>query len=210
MIKLFACLGSGNCFKPWLVLHQLNIPFELRLLDVIAGEQTSNWFLKLNPNGVVPFMVIEDGTGLGESNAMLWYLSEGTYLMPTTPVERAIAQQWMYFEQSKLEPHISPARFFTTILPQERKSRALDIAQWQAAAVPGLTRLNGHLSEQKFMLPSKYSIADISVFSYVHVMEEAGITLADYPAIARWIEDVRQTPKFRPLTELGFQSVKAA
>lgn len=210
MIKLFACLGSGNCFKPWLALHQLDMPFELRLIDVLAGEQTSSWFLKHNPNGVVPFMLTEDGTGIGESNAMLWYLSEGTHLMPTTKIERAIAQQWMYFEQSKLEPHISPARFFTTILFQERENRALDIAQWQAAAAPGLARLNDHLTGQKFILPSKYSIADISVFGYVHVMEEAGISLSDYPAIARWIKDVRRTPKFRPLSELGLQNVKAA
>lgn len=210
MIKLFACLGSGNCFKPWLALHQLNIPFELSLVDVLAGEQKSEWFLQYNPNGVVPYMLTEDGIGLGESNAMLWYLAEGTELMPKTRAERAIAQQWMYFEQSKLEPFISPARFFTTILPHERENRAQDIAQWQSAAASGLHRLNEHLTDNNFMLESGYSIADISVFGYVHVLEEAGLSLDDYPAIERWIGSVTRTPGFVPLTELGMKPGKAA
>ncbi|MEM9585474.1 MAG: glutathione S-transferase family protein [Pseudomonadota bacterium] len=210
MIKLFACLGSGNCFKPWLAMQQLNTPFELRLVDVLAGEQKSDWYMHYNPNGVVPYMLTEDGTGIGESNAMLWYLAEGTALMPSSKTDRAIAQQWMYFEQSKLEPFISPARFFTTILPQERDNRAADIAAWQDAAKPGLARLNEHLSARDFVLDAGYSVADISLFGYTHVLEEAGLTLTDYPAIARWIANVAATPGFMPLTQLGAAQEKAA
>ncbi len=210
MIKLYACLGSGNCFKPWLALHQLQTPFELRLVDVLAGEQKTDWFLEINPNGVVPFMVTEDGRGLGESNAMLWYVAEGTHLMPQDKAERAQALQWMYFEQSKLEPFISPARFFTTILPEEREARAADIENWQNAAAPGLARLDEHLGEFQFMVGSGYSVADIGVFGYVHVLEEAGLSMRDHPNIARWIGDVCATKGFRPLSKLGFQEGKAA
>ncbi len=210
MIKLFACLGSGNCFKPWLAMHQLNIPFEMRLIDVLAGEQKSDWYLDINPNGVMPYMVTEHGVGLGESNAMLWYLAEGTSLMPSSKTDRAVAQQWMYFEQSKLEPYISPARFFTTILPQERENKAAEITQWQDAAGAGLSRLNDHLKDHEFMLASGYSVTDIAIFGYVHVMEEAGLSLTAYPHIARWIDAVCATRGFVPLSELGLKSVKAA
>ncbi len=120
MIKLYACLGSGNCFKPWLIMNQLGIPFELSLVDVLSGEQKLPGFLRINPLGVVPYLVTETGHGIGESNAMVWYLAEGSHLMPKRPEERAEALQWMFFEQSKLEPFISPARFFTTILPAEK------------------------------------------------------------------------------------------
>ncbi|WP_371224385.1 glutathione S-transferase family protein [Roseovarius sp. 2305UL8-3] len=210
MIKLFACLGSGNCFKPWLALHQLQIPFDLQLVDVLAGEQRSDWYTDINPNGVVPFMVTEDGRYIGESNAMLWYLAEGTYLMPADKTERAQVLQWMFFEQSKLEPFISPARFFAAILPQEKQNRAADIATWKEAAKPGLERLNAHFQDCKFIVSSGYSIGDIAVFGYVHVLEEAGLSLADYPAIARWIDDVRKTKGFLPLSKLGSETSKAA
>lgn len=130
--------------------------------------------------------------------------------MPVTPAARAEALQWMFFEQSKLEPFISPARFFTTILPDQREARSIEIAQWQLKAESGLARLDAHLAGRQFMLEDGYSIADIAVFGYVHVLEEAGLRLADYPAIARWIGTVSKTEGFRPLASLGARSERAA
>lgn len=210
MTKLYACLGSGNCFKPWLAMHQLGQTFELTLIDVLSGEQKSRAYLDINPLGVVPYLVTTDGHGIGESNAMLWHLAEGSHLMPADSAERAEALQWMFFEQSKLEPFISPARFFTTILPEQRKQRASDIKNWQTAAEPGLFRLDAHLFDRQFILASGYSIADISIFGYVHVLEEAGLSMRDFPAISRWIDTVTQTEGFRPLADLGQSKSKAA
>ena len=202
MTTLYACLGSGNCFKPWLAMHQLGISHEIQLIDVLSGEQKSAEYLAVNPLGVVPFLETEIGR-IGESNAMLWYLAEGTHLAPPDRASRAEALQWMFFEQSKLEPFISPARFFTTILPGERENRATEIAAWQNAAKPGLKILDQHLQSQGFVLSSGYSIADIAIFGYVHVMEEAGIALRNYPSIARWMDDVSKTNRFLPLSTLG-------
>ena len=196
--------------KPWLALNQLGLDFELTVIDVLNGEQKSDAYRAINPLGVVPWLVTDDGQGIGESNAMLWYLAEGSALIPATRAERAEAMQWMFFEQSKLEPFISPARFFTTILPQERLARAADIADWQTRARPGLSRLDAHLSGRNFMLRSGYSIADIALFGYVHVINEAGIDRADYPMISRWIDKVRDTAGFSPLRDLGQPTNRAA
>ena len=210
MIKLFACIGSGNCFKPWLAMTQTGIPFESVLIDVLACEQKSPEYLRVNPLGVVPYLVTEDGQGIGESNAMLWYLAEDTFLMPSTRKDRALALQWMFFEQSKLEPFISPARFFTTILPSEREARATEIGQWQRQADVGLNRLDAHLAGREFILDCGYSVADIALFGYVHVLEEAGLKRTDYPAIASWIEKVEGTEGFCPLQDLGASASQAA
>lgn len=209
-MKLYVCAGSGNCMKPWLALNQLGLDFELAMIDVLKGEQKSDGYRAINPMGVVPWLITDDGQGIGESNAMLWYLAEGSPLMPASKSDRAEALQWMFFEQSKLEPLISPARFFTTILPQERIARAADIAQWQTLAQAGLKRLDSHLSDRDFMLRSGYSITDIAIFGYVHVMNEAGIDKTDYPNISRWIEKVIRTPGFQPLQDLGQTSDRAA
>ncbi|MEJ6392610.1 glutathione S-transferase family protein [Gymnodinialimonas sp. 2305UL16-5] len=210
MHTLFACLGSGNCFKPWLALHQTGQSVNVELIDVLKGEQKSDRYLQINPAGVVPFLQTDAGADIGESNAMLWFIAEGTHLMPDTAEERAEALQWMFYEQSKLEPFISPARFFTTILPGERAARAEDIADWHVRAAVGLHHLDTHLESRPFMLKSGYSIADIAVFGYVHVLEEAGLSLLDYPSIARWIDAVRATDGFRPLSELGQAELRAA
>ena len=210
MTRLYACLGSGNCYKPWLAAQQTGLTVQIDLVDVLAGEQKSTAYLSVNPLGVVPYLVTADGIGIGESNAMLWYLCDGTPLMPQTAADRARALQWMFFEQSKLEPFISPARFFTTIRPDMAAEKADAIEAWRQQARPGLERLEAHLAGQGFMLASGYSLADIAVFGYAHVMEEAGLVLSDYPAIARWIGRVAGTPRFRPLSGLGVAEDVAA
>jgi glutathione S-transferase len=191
-------------------MHQLGMPINLELVDVLSGQQKSAAFLEINPLGVVPFMMTDDQKGIGESNAMLWFLAEETHLMPSDRAEKAEALQWMFFEQSKLEPYISPARFFTTILPDQKDVRAEEIANWQASAEPGLYRLDAHLSDRKFMLESGYGITDIAMFGYVHVLEEAGLSMAEFPSIRRWIEDVSRTDGYRPLSELGQNQKLAA
>lgn len=191
-------------------MHQLDIPFELDLVDVLKGEQKSPDYLAISPLGVVPHLVTETGRGIGESNAMLWYLAEGSHLMPATREGRAEALQWMFFEQSKLEPFISPARFFTTIVPDQRAAREQEIAAWQARADVGLSRLDAHLEGRDFMLSGGYSIADIATFGYVHVLEEAGLAMADYPAIGQWVGRVASTEGFQPLSDLGQAKSKAA
>lgn len=210
MVKLFACEGSGNCMKPWLAMTQLQQDFELVIVDVLKGDQKELDYLNVNPLGVVPFLEIEPGRGIGESNAMLWYLSEGSALMPANAHDRAEALQWMFFEQSKLEPFISPARFFSFIRPDQSEKHAVDIAIWQDLARPGLTRLNEHLNKRQFMLTSGYSIADIALFGYVHVLAEAGLDPADYPMIGRWADDVSQTEGFQPLQNIGRSKKLAA
>ena len=209
-VQLYACLGSGNCFKPWLALHQVARAFELHLVDVRKGEQKAPGYLQVNPLGVVPYLVTPDGVGIGESNAMLWYLCEGTHLMPEDPGKRAEALQWMFFEQSKLEPFISPARFFSTILPGMAAERADDIAEWQEKARPGLARLNDHLGQNRFVLGEEYCLADIAVFGYTHVLAEAGLSIDDVSHVARWIEDVTQTEGFVPLSTLGAEAATKA
>ncbi|MEO0911752.1 MAG: glutathione S-transferase family protein [Pseudomonadota bacterium] len=208
--KLYACMGSGNCFKPWQVMKVLGIPFELELVDVLAGAQKKPDYLAINPQGVVPYLITEAGSRLGESNAMAWFLAEGSPLMPDTPAARAEALQWMFFEQSKLEPFISPARFFTTVLPDAREERADDIAAWQMSARAGLAHLDQHLSKHDFIVQSRYTVADIAVFGYVHVMEEGGLPERDFPHVASWIARVQNTDGFVPLAMLGVGPHSAA
>lgn len=210
MNTLYACLGSGNCFKPWLAMKQLQIDFEIVMVDLLNGAHKSPEYLDINPLGVVPYLVTAQATEIGESNAMIWYLAEGTYLMPETAAERAEALQWMFFEQSKIEPFISPARFFTTIVPQQHASHLDEIAVWQSKAQIGLRRLNEHLVGRKFMLKSGYSIADIAIFGYVHVLDEAGLSMTDFPHIARWVGEVSKTERFSSLSALGPIAAKAA
>lgn len=199
---LYLTQGSGNSFKPALVAHQLDKPCKLQFVDVLAGQTRSEAFLRLNPRGQVPYMVLPGGRGLGESNALAWYLAEGSPLMPEDAVSRAQAVQWMIFEQTALEPNISPARFFTAIVPDQRGAHAHEIPGWLERGHHGLSLLDRHLSERTFVTDHGYSVADVAVYGYTHLAGEGGFDLTRYPAVQAWMRRVQATPRFATVGEL--------
>ncbi|MBT9368395.1 glutathione S-transferase family protein [Rhizobium sp. CSW-27] len=202
MYMLYATRGSGNCFKPFLTLCQLDIAFSVLEVDVLKGETRGEAFRRINPAGAVPYLVTEEGVGIGESNAMLWLIAEGSHLMPGSALDRARSLQWMFFEQSKLEPNISPARFLGHIAPHLGRGREAEIAAWQDKARAGLATLDAHLAGHDYMLGDRYGITDIALYGYVHVGDEAGIDLQAFPSVCTWMERVRQQPGHVPLSAL--------
>src|SRR3546814_10723679 len=78
MLKLYDDPDSGNGYKVRLMLHLLGIPHEVVEVDAIRGETRKPPFLAKNPNGRIPLLELEDGTFLPESNAILFYLAEGS------------------------------------------------------------------------------------------------------------------------------------
>ncbi|RVU49252.1 glutathione S-transferase family protein [Rubrivivax rivuli] len=199
---LYLTRGSGNSFKPALVLRQTGRSATLKFLDVLAGESRRPEFLAINPLGQVPYLVLEDGRGIGQSNAIAWWAAEGTPLMPADAVSRAQALQWMIFEQTALEPNISPARFFTHIVPAQREAHAADIPRWLEAGHRGLGVLEQHLTHRAFITDHGYSVADVAVYGYTHLAGEGGFDLERYPAVQAWMQRVRSTPGYTDIGEL--------
>lgn len=203
MNKLYTTIGSGNCFKAQLVMNQLGIPYETVLVDVLKGETRSADYLKINPNGTVPFLRLSDGRALSESNAMLWHLAHGSHLFPKSAYDQALAVQWMIFEQTSLEPNISPARFFTSIVPSRRDEMAAEIAQWRAKGDEALDRLDNHLAGSRFVAGDTYSITDIAVYGYTHVACEGGFDMDRYPSVQAWIRRVCASDGYMPMNALS-------
>lgn len=200
--RIFVTAGSGNSYKGALVAHQTGRMCTWTFVDVVGGETRREPFLKVNPLGKVPYLLLPDGTGFGESNAIAWFLAEGTDLMPSCAASRARAIQWMIFEQTHLEPFISPARFFTKIAPQQRAERESEFPQWMEKGSLGLRVLDAHLRAQDFVVDNSYSVADAAVFGYVHLAGEGGFSLQDYPCVSRWISRVEAQRGYVPIHEL--------
>jgi glutathione S-transferase len=96
-LRLHDYLPSGNGYKVRLLLTQLGIPFERIEYDIDRGETRTPEFLQnVNANGRVPVLETEEGEFLPESNAILFYLSCGTPLLPEDRLGRARALQWMF------------------------------------------------------------------------------------------------------------------
>jgi glutathione S-transferase len=198
MLWLYDYLPSGNGYKVRLLLHQLGIPFERVELDIVRGETRTPEFLARNPNGRIPTLELEDGTPLAESNAILWYLADGSPFLPADRLARARVLQWMCFEQYSHEPNIATVRFWLhTELTDER--RALLPAK-RALGHAALGVMDGHLRDRSFFVDDRYTIADIALYAYTHVAHEGGFELAPYAAVVAWLDRVRAQPGHVPIT----------
>jgi glutathione S-transferase len=86
VLTLYDYLDSGNGYKIRLLLALLNRPYRWVEVDILAGATRQPAFLAKNPNGRIPTLQLEDGTCLAESDAILWYLGEGTRFVPPDPL----------------------------------------------------------------------------------------------------------------------------
>ena len=182
---------SGNCYKVRLLLAHLGLDYERRELDVVDRSNRKAVLGDLNPGLRVPTLVLDDGRPLGESGAILWYLADGTKLVPEDPYERGQVLQWMFFEQYSHEPYVAVPRFWLT--------KGIDVdpetlAERQRVGYLAFDALDGHLAGREYLVGGRYSIADVALYAYTHVAHEGGFDLAPYPAIRTWLDRVASQP----------------
>ena len=178
-------------------LALLPIDQQTRLFDPGKGETRTPEFLALNPNGRVPLLILPDGRRLSESNAMLLYLAEGTRYLPAGRYERALVNQWLFFEQYDHEPQIAVARSWITVYPEKRGKATTDqLAGWQDKGNRALAVMEKRLSGNAWLAGSACSVADIALYAYTHVADEGGFDLTRYPGISSWIARVAAEPGY--------------
>lgn len=192
MIRLYDYRESGNCYKIRLLLSQMAEPFERVDLDILKGETQTTAFTAKNPNQQVPLVEWPDGRRLAESNAILWYLAEGTRFLPEDRWARARVLQWMFFEQYSHEPYIAVVRFWYLAGLIEQNGGALP--EKIERGYHALSVLENYLSSHTFLVDGCYTVADIALYAYTHVANEGGFQLGRFPAVNTWLERVRSQP----------------
>ena len=177
---------------------KLGITLERRELSVSDRGNRRDVLGGLNPALRVPTLILDDGRSLGESNAILWYLSDGTAYIPEDRFERAQVLQWQFFEQYDHEPNIAVARFWRLagIEPSEA-----DLKARRDGGVRALEALERHLSAREFLVGERYTLADISLYAYTHVAPEGGFELEPYPAVRAWLQRVARQPDHIEITD---------
>lgn len=196
VIKLYDNVESQNGYKIRLAASNMQLKYEWVPLNLQAGDQKQDWFLKLNPNGKVPTLVDGDFT-IWESNAILLYL--GKRFVPNTLIPQGLPQlgvmlEWMFFEATQLSRTVGSARFLTRYMPPERVNPQ-ELARTREQANRAIKILNGHLAGQDFLAGS-YSLADISCYAQLVVASEGKIGLDDFQAIQRWQKRVEDQPGY--------------
>jgi glutathione S-transferase len=197
-MRLFDFLDSGNGYKVRLLLAQLGTKYQWTELDIDKGETRTPEFLARFPNGRIPAVQLDDGATLFESNAIIWYLAEGTKYVPSTQLGRAQVLQWMFFEQYSHEPYVATPRYIVRHFSPDHPRRA-ELPGRLEKGHAALGIMEQHLGRHSFFVQDRYSIADIALYAYTHVAPEGGLMLENYPAVRAWIERVAAQPGYVPL-----------
>ena len=194
MLRLHDNLTSGNGFKVRLLLAQLGLPYQRIEYDIDRRETRTPEFLLKNPNGRIPVLELEDGSFLPESDAILWYLAEGTRFLPDDRRVRAEVLQWMFFEQYTHEPNIATVRYWITHAVPVTPLIELSMPAKRAQGVAALAVMEGHLARRTFFVGGRYTIADIALYAYTHVAGEGGFNLDNFPHVNAWLARVADRP----------------
>jgi glutathione S-transferase len=198
--RLYDYLPSGNGYKVRLVLRQLGVPYELIELDLKRGETRTPEFLAKNPNGRIPLLEIPGRGCLSESHAIIWFLAEGSRLVPGDALDRARMWQWMCFEQYNLEPNIGTARFWIASLHKSERELGEKLVEKRRHGHAALEVLERGLTGREFLVGDRYSLADIALYAYTHVAPEGGFSLEAFPATRAWCARVAAQPGHVPIT----------
>lgn len=195
MLTLYDYLPSQNAWKVRALLKHLEQPYQQELISIFEGAGQQVDFLRVNPTGAVPAIRLDNGATIAESNAILFYLAQNTPYLPTNAIKQAQVMQWLFFESDYVQASVATLRHW--VLTGKDKNRSEEMLQSKRqASEKVLTILNETLGEQAFLCGDTYTIADISVFAYVHLAEDAALDLKFYPNLQRWICLVRAQTNF--------------
>ena len=190
-LHIFGDSRSGNCLKVrWTATH-LGIDFDWTEIDVLSGATRTEDYLKLNPSGQVPAVILPDGRSLSQSNAIIVYLAgfADSSLLPTDLYERAKVNEWLFWEQYSHEPTIAVRRFQKAFL---NKSDSEIDPQLLAKGRRALAQMEMALAATDYLVGDVLTVADIALVAYTRVAHEGGFDLAEFANVRAWVARVER------------------
>ena len=191
-MKLYGNTYSGHSYKVRLFLLLNEIEHEYQYVSLsLPREQRMPEFVKLSQFGEVPVLV--DGeTVLCQSNAILQYLAKKTQKMcGANSADWQAITEWLCWEANRIGMSLPNLRYMTL---WDKQASVEVLGYFKQRLLNDLGTLDGFLSQSEFLLSSGVSIADMSCSGYLFWLEQANLSVADYPNIDRWLKSIAQLP----------------
>jgi glutathione S-transferase len=193
-LRLYDYSASCNCLKVRILLGHLGLAYERVAIDIFDGDTLTDAYRAINPARSTPVLETSDGRHLPESNAILWYLADGTEYLPGDAYDRAQVLRWLIVEQTDVVPAIGGLRF--RLATGRLSPDDPDALRRRGLGQEVLGLLDEHLGARSFVVGEGYSIADIALYGYTHVAADAGYELERFPAVQAWLRRVEEQPGF--------------
>src|SRR5438309_9801534 len=192
MIDLYTA-PTPNGWKASVALEELGLPYEVHVVNLLAGDQKQPEYVKLNPNGRIPTIVDRDEGDFAvfESGAIMIYLAEKAgRLMPTDPKGRSLVIQWLMFQMGGIGPMMGQANVFYRYFP-EKIQPAIDRYQNECRRL--FEVLNTRLADRQW-LADEDSIAAIANWCWVRTYKWSGVSIDGIDHLQRWLAQMIARP----------------
>jgi len=195
---LYSMPSSGNSYKVRLLLALLGRTVET--VDVEYDTRALSDAKPRLPFGKAPMLVLDDGTALPESNAILCHLGEGTRFIPADPTLRAQMLAWMFWEQNQHEGVIAVRASLRTYPHRAAEATPERLADLLTRGHAILQVMEDHLAARDWLVGDSPTLADICLYAYTHSAgEKGGFEMDRFPAIRRWLDRMAALPGYAAL-----------
>jgi GST-like protein len=170
-LQLFGA-PTPNGVKVSIMLEETGLPYEAHRVDIMAGDQRTDEFLSLNPNGKIPAIIDPQGPGgrpfgLWESGAILIYLAEKTgRFLPAEPERRFETLQWLMFQMGGIGPIFGQVGWFNKFGGKEIADKR-PLERYVRESRRLLEVLETRLVGRNWIMDEDYTIADIATLGWV-------------------------------------------
>jgi glutathione S-transferase len=192
MIDLYTA-PTPNGWKASVVLEELELPYTVKRINILEGDQRHPDYIALNPNARIPTIVDNDADGfvVFESGAILLYLAQKTgKLIPDDAKGVSLVTQWLMFQMGGLGPMMGQANVYFRYA-QEKYQPAIDRYQNESKRL--MTVLDTRLQEHEY-LAGDFSIADIANWCWARTHAWSGVDVSDLSHLQRWLDQLEQRP----------------
>ena len=186
---------TPNGWKISIALEEMNLPYNVHLIDIGKGEQFAPDFLRIAPNNRMPAIIDAQGPddapiSLFESGAILQYLARKTgQFYGSTARQSLEIDQWLMWQMGGLGPMAGQAHHFLKYAPQMDPPQVLPYAQDRYRAE--VTRLYSVLDKQlagRDYVCGDYSIADMAIWPWAQSWQGQEQDISGMPNLAAWLD----------------------
>lgn len=197
MYKLYGASSTAGTAIHWLLL-ELDVPFQAVLLDFEKGEHKTPEYLALNPDGVVPTLIV-DGAPVTQMAGIATLLAErhpeAGFAPPPGAPERADYLSWTLWLANSFQPN-----FRAWFYPHEPAGGAAQDAVQAAARArieAGLSRLDARLAERDYLVGDRFTTADLLATILCRWTRNMPRPATEWPNLKRYLDRIRQRPALR-------------
>jgi len=201
-IQLYA-FDTPNGRKISVALEEMDLPYQVNVINIMKDEQFAADFLKISPNNKIPAIVDSEGPNgqpisVFESGAILIYLAEKTgKFLPASGPQRIAVLEWLMFQMAGFGPMPGQVHHFLGLSDEGDKRYGLERFMKETRRLYGV--MDRRLATHAYFA-QELSIADFAILGWVWRHQRHQVDLHDFPHVNRWFDSLMA----RPAVQRGF------